>query len=83
MNDITVYGRQWCEDTQHTTEDLQQFGIPYEYIDIESDAEAASYVRDMNNGKEVTPTVVVRGEILVEPSREELGGVLRATGLMV
>lgn len=82
MSEITVYGRQWCEDTNETTDELQQLGVPFDYVDIEADANAASYVRELNKGKEVTPTVIIRGEILVEPSREELGGVLRATGLM-
>lgn len=83
MGDITVYGREWCEDTQVTRSSLQTLGIPYAYVDIEADTVAAKFVRDINEGREVTPTVLMRGEILVEPDPDELAGMLRATGLMV
>ncbi len=82
MSEVRVYGTDWCEDTQHTRESLDGMGVGYDYIDIEKDAEAAQYVRDMNGGQQVTPTVNIMGEILVEPNDAELGAALRSTGLM-
>ena len=82
MSEVRVYGTEWCEDTHFTREQLDGLGIPYEYHDIEKEPEAAAWVKDMNGGKQITPTVDVLGEILAEPSEEELGSVLRSTGLM-
>ena len=82
MNEVKVYGTQWCEDTHMTREQLEGMGIPYEYHDIEKEPEAAQWVKDINGGKQVTPTVDILGEILTEPDENELGNALRSTGLM-
>lgn len=78
---IKVYGADWCEDTQQTLMDLQTMGVPYEYINIDKDEKARQWVIDQNEGRVVTPTVQVAGEILSEPSAYELGNMIRATGM--
>ena len=47
---------------------------------VEKEPEAAQWVKDINGGKQVTPTVDILGEILTEPDENELGNALRSTG---
>lgn len=58
--------------TRRTTEHLRHRGIPFDYINIEREPEAAAWVRAQNDGKEVKPTVDVGGQILAEPTNQEL-----------
>ena len=73
MSDVQVFGADWCEDTVRTREHLEALGIPYDYINVENDAEAQSWVVQQNDGKQRTPTVKVANQIVLsEPSNAEL-----------
>ena len=72
MERVKVYGADWCEDTQHTRERLDALGVDYDYVDIETDAEAARWVREQNDGKERKPTVKLGRQVLSTPDDEEL-----------
>lgn len=80
--DVLVYGRDWCEDTQAMRQQLQRLGVPYRYINTDQDLRAAEWVKEQSGGKQRTPTVTVRGRVLVEPVEAELQRVLRDCGLM-
>jgi glutaredoxin len=82
MSDIKVYGAEWCEDTQQTRRHLKQLGLRYDYVNIDFDPRAREFVKFQNDGKQVTPTVVIAGDVLVEPSDEELDTLLRQKALM-
>jgi len=82
MSSINIYGTDECEDTQHTRQHLDTLGIPYDYINIEQDPDAANWVRHHNEGSEKTPTVDVDGLVLTMPSDDELDEVLRSEGLL-
>jgi mycoredoxin len=82
MADITVYGANWCEDTNETREQLDQLGIPYDYIDIDQRPEAKEWVIFQNQGEQRTPTLNIDGDILVEPNESQLIGALRVKGLV-
>ena len=58
--------------TQRTRAHLKRLGIPYDYIDIEKDAQAAQWVREQNDGKEKKPTLLIGGEVLSTPTDEEV-----------
>jgi len=77
MDTVKVYGAGWCEDTQETREYLDRTGIPYEYLDVDTDPIAKEYVVKHNGGKQRTPTVVIVDQILVEPENEDLENALR------
>ena len=79
---VTVYGRNWCEDTQATRKQLDGLGVPYQYIDIEQNAEAAAWVEIQNGGKRRTPTLDIDGTILVEPDEQELKDSLRQAAVI-
>ncbi len=82
MNRINVYGTDWCEDTTITRQHLDELGIPYRYINIEQELDAATWVKQMNHGKQKTPTVDINGQLLVEPDNSELDEALRSNGLL-
>lgn len=82
MTPIRIYGAEWCEDTAATCSHLDLLGIPYDYIDIDRDPEAAAWVCRHNAGRQRTPTVDVDGQIVTEPSNIQLETLLRGKGLM-
>ena len=70
---ITLYGNSWCGSSRRFRLLLDGHRIPYRWIDIDSDEQAAKYVESLNHGFRSVPTVVwPDGSILVEPSNEEL-----------
>lgn len=82
MNDVKVYGADWCGDTQNTLAHLDELGITYDYINIEQDREAANWVKEQNDGKERKPTLKVGERVLSTPSDDELDDALRGEGLI-
>ena len=79
MNKVTVYGADWCEDTQRTREHLNKREVPYEYINVDQDKAAEAWIKEQNGGKRNTPTVDFGGKILIEPSNEQLDEQLKGT----
>jgi len=52
---------------------LDRHNIPFQWIDIEEDAGAMSYVQKVNGGYQSVPTIVFPdGSVLVEPASEAL-----------
>jgi mycoredoxin len=76
MAGIKVYGADWCPITARTREHLDELGVEYDYIDVESDPAAARWVKRHNGGKEEKPTVDINGRILTEPTNAELDSAL-------
>jgi mycoredoxin len=61
---------------------LDRLGIPYRYVDLETDPEAAAQVRWLTGGYLSHPTVSVVGDVLVEPNITELDWALERAGLI-
>jgi mycoredoxin len=76
MNDtdqIIVYGTSWCGGSRRARLLLEKYSIPFQWVDIEQDKEAAKYVESVNRGNRSVPTILwPDGSLLVEPSIEEL-----------
>jgi thioredoxin reductase (NADPH) len=73
MAELRVYGAPWCPDCRTSKQFLGEQRIPYDWIDIDQDPEAARYVRKKNDGKQIIPTIVFSdGSFLAEPSNAEL-----------
>jgi glutaredoxin len=79
---ITVYGADWCPMTTGTLAHLKDLGLEFDYIDIDHDKKAAAWVRDHNHGREKKPTLDINGNVLTEPSDDDLDEVLREAGLI-
>lgn len=77
---IKVYGAPWCPDCRRSKQFLGEMRLPYEWIDIDEDDDAAAFVREKNNGKQIIPTIIFPdGSFLVEPSNSELAQKLGLT----
>ncbi len=51
--------------------------MPYNWVDIDQDEESRWYVQQVNDGKQIIPTIVLEdGSILVEPTNAELAAKL-------
>ena len=79
---ITVYGAQWCEDTQRTCEQLDDLQIPYDHVDIDQNPKAEAWITQQNGGKRKTPTVELDGSVLFEPTNAEMEQALQEKGLL-
>jgi len=76
---IKFYGATWCPDCRRAKQFLDEKSITYEYINIEEVPGAVEEVEKINNGLQSIPTIVFpNGEILVEPSNEQLQKALDA-----
>lgn len=79
---VVVYGTGWCAASQMVRRYLDRLGVPYIYRDLEYDPAAANQVRWWTGGYASHPTVQVGGDILVEPSTNELRWALMQNGLI-
>ena len=71
--EITVYGAFWCPDCHRSKQFLGEHQIPYQWVDIEEDAEGERFVIEANRGKRWIPTIAFGdGSILSNPSNAEL-----------
>jgi thioredoxin reductase (NADPH) len=82
MAQVKVFGADWCPLTKRALAHLKEIDVEYQYTDIDKDREAAKWVAAQNDGKEKKPTIDIDGEILTEPSNDELDKVLGAKGLL-
>ena len=74
---ILMYGTTWCSDCARSKRFLDGRSIPFEWINIEEVTEAVTIVRDLNNGMQIIPTIVLPdGKVLAEPSDGELARAL-------
>ena len=70
---IKIYGTDWCSDCTRAKSFLDKYQVEYNWFNIELDKELQDYVREMNNGKQIVPTIVFDdGTVLVEPTNAEL-----------
>src|SRR3979411_264255 len=79
---VTVYGTRWGAMSQMVRRHLDRLGIPYRYVDLETDPEAGAPVRWLTGRYLRHPQVSVAGEVLVEPNIAELDSVLERGGLI-
>ena len=70
---LTVYGAMWCGDTRMARRVLDDGAFPYEWVDVDTNAEALAYVTQVSSGMSSIPVLVFDdGDVLVEPSESEL-----------
>ncbi len=79
---VVVYGTDWCAATQMVRRYLDRLGVPYVYRNMESDLAAARQVKWWTGGSLSHPTVQIGGQILVEPSLDELDWTLSEAGVI-
>ncbi len=79
LEPIKVYGHNACPQVPPLKAWLERQEIPYEYINIRENQQAAALVRDINRGYESVPTLVFPDDsTLTEPSLSHLKNRLSA-----
>jgi mycoredoxin len=79
---VVIYGTTWCAETQRVRRYLDRLGVPYDFRDMDQDAEAARRVQWWTGGTLSHPTVQIGGQVLVEPSLEEVDWALSRAGII-
>lgn len=75
---VEVYGKVGCPDTQLVRDLLDRMSVTYRWLDVESEPGSWDVARRLNGGRDNVPTVhVVGGEVLVEPTVDEMLAALR------
>jgi thioredoxin reductase (NADPH) len=74
-----IIGSHFSPDARRLREFVARNRLPHRWIDLEHDASAEALLREIGIGPEETPVVIWHGEVLRNPSNEELA---RAVGLM-
>jgi mycoredoxin len=75
---IKFYGTSWCGDCRRAKAVFAELLVPYRWIDIDQNPQAAVFVQQVNRGLRRVPTIIFPdGSILVEPDSESLRAKLR------
>ena len=75
---VKVVGALWCHDTRHTLAHLQESDVPFEFFNVDDDAEAREWMLAQNEGQQKLPTVDIGGLVLSIPSDEDLDAAIEA-----
>lgn len=76
---VTVYGVDTCDDTTRAREHFDAAGLTYRYVNYDLDPGAKAVVHAA--GYTHTPVVITpQGALFMEPSDEELMGIVTAAG---
>lgn len=79
--EILVLGRDTCEDTTRSRDHLVARGIAFTYLHVDLDPEADGWIRRLNGGEWLTPTILLGDPhqptlTLREPTNDELDAAL-------
>ena len=70
---ITVSGAPGCSDCRQSKQFLGELPVRYNWVDIGEDEEDRKGVQDLDDGKQIIPTIIFEdSSILVESSSPEL-----------
>jgi glutaredoxin len=80
---ILILGRDTCSDTTRSRIHLQARGIGFRYLKVDEDPDAEAWIRRLNEGLQVTPTILIGNPedpdmTLREPSNDELDAAIEA-----
>jgi mycoredoxin len=71
--EIVMYSVDWCPDCRRAKFFFKRNNIPVIEVNVDTDEQGASFVREINSGARSVPTIVFPdGSIMVEPSADEL-----------
>lgn len=72
MDEIKVYGADWCGDCHRAKRMLNDMGEPFVWIDVDADLEAKAEALRISGRKNIPVIVFPEGDVLVEPTDPEL-----------
>ncbi len=77
MDNVILYGADWCGDCRRAKAWLLRAGVPFTEIDVEHDETARAAAIDLAGGRRNIPVVVLPdGAVLVEPTNTQLATAL-------
>ena len=68
---LTIYGTTWCPDCKRSKQFLGDQRVRYQWVDIERDPEALTYVEQINNGKRIVPTIICPMRVVHQDTGEQ------------
>ena len=72
-DEIVVYSVDWCPDCRRAKFFFKRNNISVIEVNIDTDKTGESFVREINSGFRIVPTIILPdGSIMVEPSTEDL-----------
>jgi hypothetical protein len=72
--DIKLYGAERCHKTQYYKIVLDEFRLPYQFLDVEQNKDHAEELRDLYENRKLNfPTITIGKKKLRNPHKEELG----------
>jgi len=74
--DVVLYCTPWCPACRRVRAYFNENDIPYVEVDITRDRAAAERVRGWANGYETTPTINIKGKIIVNFKKQEVAEAL-------
>ncbi len=79
---IKMYGAQWCGDCRRTKRQLDELGVPYEYLDVEHDDQLRDEAIAISGRQSIPVVVFADGTHLVEPTNPSLYAKLVELGIV-
>ncbi|EPR66381.1 glutaredoxin family protein [Cyclobacterium qasimii] len=76
MNEITLYGADWCPDCRRAKAFLIENNVDYTFIDVDLDEAATKKVEAINKGKRIIPTLIINGKSYTNPDNAALSSIL-------
>tara|TARA_B110000977_G_C11019931_1_gene470878 strand:+ start:90 stop:1496 length:1407 start_codon:yes stop_codon:yes gene_type:complete len=76
MNEIIMYGADWCPDCRRAKAFLNENNIPFKLVDVDLDKEATTKVEAINNGKRIIPTLIINNKSFTNPDNHALANML-------
>lgn len=79
VSELTMYTTVWCGYCRRLKAQLDRAGIAFREVDIEHDAEAATFVAGINGGNQTVPTVLLPdGIALTNPTIDQIADAIAA-----
>ncbi|MRH90353.1 NrdH-redoxin [Nocardia sp. SYP-A9097] len=79
MDEIVLYGADWCGDCRRAKTWLRENHVPFTEVDVEHDAAARTKAIELADGRKNIPVVVFpNGTILIEPTNADLAAAVNA-----
>ena len=72
---VTVYGAEWCADCRRARRYLDATVTPYQWIDVAADSDVRAML-DAAGYRAIPVVAIPTGQVLVEPSDDELANVI-------
>ena len=76
MNEIILYGADWCPDCRRAKAFLKENKVDYTFVDVDLDEMATKLVEQINKGKRIIPTLIINGKSHTNPDNAHLASVL-------